>query len=238
MSLVDDVRRPLDPRMLRRIAYGLAVVGVALGAMAALNDDPVWTILALAAPAPALGLALTAPEHFEVRGRGRGTPGFNPVIGAGAFVLVVGALRQHLLGYEAIGVAALAGGVLGLALAALAPSRGKLESPLQFFVVLAIIGAVYAGGGAALADVRFDASPGQVFEVAVANKYVSHGRSTTYELVLPPWGPQRAGRSVSVPRSIYDAVEIGGPVCVTLRPGALWAPWFTVSPCRLLARPA
>jgi hypothetical protein len=215
---------------LRWVVYGLAAIGAGLGVLAAVNADPVWAALALIAPLPALGLALTAPELFQVKQRTRGRV-FNPLVGAGAFTLPIAALQHHLLSGDVQLIAALAGASAALAIAALAPGRTRLEAPIVFLALCALLGASYGDGAVALADVRFDASVGQVFPVTVNGKYVSRGRSTSYELELPPWGPQAMRRSVAVSRSTYDAVQIGDPVCVTLHPGALGAPWFAVGLC-------
>ncbi|MFT3765594.1 MAG: hypothetical protein QM820_08780 [Minicystis sp.] len=85
----------------------------------------------------------------------------------------------------------------------------------------------YPWGALAMANALLDRGAPQRFEVAVTDKYVTSGKSPTYNLKLAPWGPARGG-NVIVHRDLYRAVEIGDTVCVRLRAGALDVPWFRV----------
>jgi hypothetical protein len=72
-----------------------------------------------------------------------------------------------------------------------------------------------------------------MFTATVADKHVVRGRrSLSWHLVLAPWGPRTDATDVSVTRPLYDAVAVGGTVCVALRPGVLAIPWYRVAACR------
>ena len=231
MSVVDDARPAVEPAQLRRIVYGLSALGVPLGVLAMIGRDPFSAALAIAAPLPALGLALTAPAAFEERRRG-GSRGFNPLIGGGVFGLTLAAAQSHLMTVELPIFAAAIGVAAAVTFATVAPGRERLESPIQFFAVLAVLGGIYGATAAALADVRFDASPGAVFATEVRGSHISNGKSTHYYLDLAPWGPGRTTSSVVVSRDAFEAARVGDPMCVTLHPGALGDPWVTFAGCQ------
>jgi hypothetical protein len=65
----------------------------------------------------------------------------------------------------------------------------------------------------------------------VIGKTVSHARSVHYQLELPAWGPRTTQNSVEVPYRVFVAIRTGDPVCISLHPGALGAPWFKLGLC-------
>ena len=70
-----------------------------------------------------------------------------------------------------------------------------------------------------------------IYLTTVTRKYVSTGKSSSYHLVLAPWGPMQRGDNVTVTRTFYNARTVGGPVCIALRAGALSIPWYSVRSC-------
>ena len=91
----------------------------------------------------------------------------------------------------------------------------------------------YAYGLAVEADALLDGSPSAVFQVNVLNKWVSNGRFViSWHIQLGPCGPRQDVSDVSVLYSLYKSIQIGGRVCVNLRPGALGIPWYYLKTCR------
>lgn len=99
-------------------------------------------------------------------------------------------------------------------------------------VLLFLFFIAYGYGVTMQANASFDRGRPQVYEPQIAKKYVSSGKSTTYHLLLTPWGPHETYDNVTVSRSFYNAQRVGNPVCVVLRPGALSIPWYVVRSCR------
>jgi len=100
-------------------------------------------------------------------------------------------------------------------------------------MALTLIGcaAAYGYGATAMVDIQFDTSAGTVFAAPVLGKYAYHGRSSSYHLNLPPWGPRAQPDSVEVSSGTYDALNVGDQVCVTLHPGALNLAWYRAAVC-------
>lgn len=230
MSTVEDAKASVDPRLIRWGGYGLTVVGAIAalvgGVMPGMLSCAAALILALAP----IGIAAAWPQLFEVTSRGQ--RGLNPLVGLPAVFLLIGSLTSNLLDERPAWIAAfVVGAALGLAIW-LAAQQANLSSPIWAIIVVAIIGGVYGYGAFALADARFDPSPGTSYPVAVTSKYTSQSRSSTdYHLQLPAWGPRKAPSEVTVTDTIYNALQPGDPVCMILHPGALGDAWYDVSLC-------
>ncbi|WP_437528475.1 hypothetical protein WME79_45475 [Sorangium sp. So ce726] len=105
--------------------------------------------------------------------------------------------------------------------------RRRWFAPLGVLLVLA----GYAWGALQMANALLDRSEPEEFRVAVLGKSFYSGKGLKYRLELSPWGPDPGG-AVTVDRDLYNAVEVGGSVCVKLQPGALGVRWFRVGPCQ------
>jgi len=90
----------------------------------------------------------------------------------------------------------------------------------------------YGYGAGMEANSLLDRSPATVYLTTVTAKRISSGsKSTSYYLRLNAWGQQHRGE-VMVPRSTYQSVIVGDPICVVQRAGALDIPWYAVHSCR------
>ncbi|HEX4068262.1 MAG TPA: hypothetical protein VHZ09_19740 [Acidobacteriaceae bacterium] len=126
-------------------------------------------------------------------------------------------------------VAAVAGAALAVGTAIADP--GLWRVPGAAFGAVFLCG-IWGFGAGLSADALMDLSPATVYTVTVVGHHVSHGRSTTYSLLLAPWGPGNRSGSVSVPWRLYDSVAVGDSVCLPWRPGALGVAWYRVQLCR------
>ncbi|HEY0794989.1 MAG TPA: hypothetical protein VGD64_04340 [Acidisarcina sp.] len=100
---------------------------------------------------------------------------------------------------------------------------------MLFPVVL--FGAMYSYGVAVAADILPDRAQSANYSVPVIGRHISHGRTTTYYLVLAPWGPISSPNDLSVGSRVYGLFGDGGRICLTLHPGAVHVPWYHSSPC-------
>lgn len=230
MSIVESAGR-VDPRLLKWGGYGLAALGATAVGWAAFAPGQTPALAAIVAPLASFAAPLASPALFEVKSRRSGRRGFNPLVVTPAVCLFILAVMADLTQFTGPLLAAALGAAAGASAGWIAGTRPGVAGPIQLTIALAVAGGLYGYGAFALANVRFDASPGRVLQVVVSGKHVSRGKSTSYLLELPPWGPRPSPSSVSVRRSLYDAAQPGEPVCIALHPGALQVPWYTVALC-------
>jgi hypothetical protein len=231
MSIVENIGAAAPPGWLRWVVYPLSAAGLGLGIFVSVTGDPVAAAVLLVSPLAAVGLAASAPALFEIRQRGGGR-GFSPLVGGGVLGAIIGALGPHVIGslpMQLIGAGV--GGVVGLGVAFATPGRPSLAGPIQYVAMLAVLGLAYCAAAVTVVDVRFDPGQTKLYQTTLTNKYESHGKSTSYYLQVPAWGPQTMQTNVGVPSRLYGAVQPGDPICMTLHPGALGAPWYTVAQC-------
>lgn len=95
---------------------------------------------------------------------------------------------------------------------------------------------LYLGCGGALvllalgtvANGAFDHSPTQTVSTTVAKKQISAGRrSKSYILVADSWRPGKDEESLTVSRSLYQTVKVGGSIVVDVHRGALGMAWYS-----------
>jgi hypothetical protein len=126
----------------------------------------------------------------------------------------------------AIGIGALL--TFAAALADESLRKQKWMIPLLFLISLG-----YGYGTAMETNAIFDHSPTTVFASKIQRKYVSSSaKSTSYHLVIAPWGPRDSQDNIMVSRAFYNAQQVGDPVCIALRPGALGIQWYVVGSCQ------
>lgn len=104
------------------------------------------------------------------------------------------------------------------------------EKPAGVLLMLLVLSA-YGYGASALGNALLDRSPITSYSTQVSGKRVTSGRQRTPQLRLAPWGPQKIDSEVSVPWDLYRSVNIGEPICVLVRSGALGVSWYRVAKC-------
>jgi hypothetical protein len=230
----------LGPGPIKWTGYGLSFAGLLVGfAIMAVGDGGAspdlrvtLSVLLLSGPLVTLALMLASPEIFESRTR-RGRRSTNatililPVVG----MLIANLYRSQIDPFRPVvpGLVA-AAAVLPLAWWARRRKPG-LATPNMFMICVVACAAVYGYGATALADIQLDESAGAITPVEVTGKHEHHGRSTSYYVETEAWGPHKAGDSIEVPTSTYDAVEVGGKICIYVHPGTLGLPWFMTDVC-------
>jgi hypothetical protein len=71
-------------------------------------------------------------------------------------------------------------------------------------------------------------APYERYTALLENKYVLHGRNTSYYFTLGAWGPWKIAEDVAVSPEEYDSRSIGDTISVTMREGAFGIPNFWV----------
>ena len=213
--------------------YGLAAVACALAFYDLYQPSVIVAAVLLALPLAVMALLLQSPASFEVySSRWRSSTRTVNLILAVPF----GCLLLPNIFHAQVDPLwpAIPAAVTGLAMLATAwtlKARKQLESPNTFVVIVGLCGALYGYGAAALADIQFDTSAGQVVPLQIMDQSKSCGRSCSYHLELPASGVRAQAGWVGVSSRLYYRVRVGDTVCVVNHPGALTLPWYTVGLC-------
>ncbi|MEM9327727.1 MAG: hypothetical protein AAGA85_18810 [Bacteroidota bacterium] len=88
---------------------------------------------------------------------------------------------------------------------------------------------VYAYGGVLNYNCFYDQSETETYMPEVLAKRERSGRGTSYYLELAPWGPRTERKEVKASRELYQALEVGDQVKISMRQGKMDIPWFEVS---------
>jgi hypothetical protein len=230
VSIVEEGGPAFEPRLIKWAGYALVIAGVAAGVAALLVATELMAAIAIGLAAASIAIVLRAPELFEVAGRRR-SRGLNPLFVGPAAAVFLGGVENHFIGVGPLGVAALIGAAAAGAVGAARMSRPGVSGRVQLVSLLALIGGLFVYGSGGLIDVRFDVSPAQPIRTTISAMYISHGKSTSYHLTLPPWGPLTEPNSVAISSSLYNQLSPGDPVCINLHRGALQVAWFVVDAC-------
>jgi len=214
-------------------AVNAIVLGAALWAW--FYPRPYLLVIAAVALLPLVVIFEFVRSHglYDLEGRrNEARPSVAAALLLPAPILAIRALFDlHLLRWQSVIPASVVAAVVLVVIVA-RTSANKRRISVPALVVFAFFFATYAGCVIADADVLLDPSSPVPYHAEVLSKSISHGRSTTYSLVLGPWGPRQTPEDVDVDRSVYDEAAAGDSVCVLLYPGRLKVPWFTVFPCR------
>jgi hypothetical protein len=215
------------------IARAAAFVAVATAAWGMLYPRPYEAVIValFALPLATAALLLGGRGRYSVAGeRNEVRPSLLAPLFVPGMVLLLRALADvHAVDWRLPLFWAALGAVPLTALVVIGdPTLGRRWfGPLIVFLLLS----AHPWGTVQMANAHLDRSEPERFRVAVLDKHVTSGnRGTTLELRLAAWGPVPADL-VLVSREVYRAVEVGGTVCVALRPGALGVRWFLVQVC-------
>jgi hypothetical protein len=91
---------------------------------------------------------------------------------------------------------------------------------------------MYGYGASLEANSLLDRSASQTFSPSVVSRFTTHGKRTEHYVTVEPWGPYTDREKIEVSQDVYDSAEVGHSVCIELRAGALWVPWYTVDTCK------
>lgn len=225
----------------RQIGIVAALVNVAVAAAFILGPPDyrlsALTVLALVPVAAAFTLYRQPLLYGVLKARGDPRVDVSPLLLISGFALFFRASRVNF-----VSIGLLLPFVAFAALAMLAlfyPGARKNPRLGATLTGLFVLSAFYGWGVAASADVAADRSMPQTYSAQILGGHVSRGsRSTTYYLVLEPWGPYFADTmQMKVSPSAYHAAHRGDLVCLALHQGALHAPWYEIVPCPSPANP-
>jgi hypothetical protein len=96
------------------------------------------------------------------------------------------------------------------------------------YLLILLIAGLYSYNIVVFSNCYYDRVRPERYRVQVLSKTLSRGKSTSYHLHLSSWGIYGEGRSVSVARTFYNAVDVNDSVSVYLKPGKWNIPWYRV----------
>lgn len=144
-----------------------------------------------------------------------------------SFGLALRALSAHVLDHlPLVGYGVAVTLALAVVLALIVPRRDRRHA-LPFAVLLL----AYGWGLAVHVNVLLDSSEPERARVEVVDRWISSGRGGGPDLRLAGSEVTEPDTTVRVSRALYDAVEVGGSVCVARHEGALGARWLSVGQC-------
>ncbi len=230
-ATADERRARLDAG--KKLANTFTYLTYAIAAWVYLYPQPYAAAVSALALLPILAMVIVARSDGLYRihkQRNDAHPTFIVPVFLPALVLAIRAVSDiHLLdwtlaGEWAAGLAVVLTGFLAL-------SDRQIAGRPSYCALYGLLMCAYGYGGIVLANALLDHGSGQHYESAVLAKSITRGRHTSYHLRLAPWGPREQARSVDVPSSTYREFEVGDPVCIGLRSGAVGIAWFTISRC-------
>ncbi|WP_295792754.1 hypothetical protein [Mucilaginibacter sp.] len=92
------------------------------------------------------------------------------------------------------------------------------------FALLIAVG--YGWGGTLQVNCGFDNASPQVYKATVLTHHISHGKTTSYHILLSEWGQHNQTESVTVSQSFYENAPLNSQVNVNLKKGVLNIPWY------------
>ncbi|MDB5136268.1 MAG: hypothetical protein JWP37_2871 [Mucilaginibacter sp.] len=139
-----------------------------------------------------------------------------------------GAVDTKVLSYDNVWAPSLAigfGMIIALYFAGIKKSN---ESIVGQIIIAVVIAAAYGFGSTMQINSVFDQSKPQVFNAMVTNRHITHGKSTTYHLILSEWGQHHESDNISVSEAFYYQVQVGSQLKIDLKKGTLNIPWYYV----------
>lgn len=217
----------------RKIATALIVVTISVAAWALLYPHPyelaVGSLVAL--PWVALFIAWRSNGLYRVdQKKNDAHPSVGIPFMMPGFILMLIVIRDmHVLGVQNAVLATICMDVLlCIGAAAVDPT---LRTRFGMMLLIVALSAAYGFGASMALNAVLDRSATEVYRTKVIAQSISRGKSTTYYLLLEPWGSRNEPDRVSVGARLYRSITPGKSVCIAARHGALNIAWYTVGAC-------
>jgi len=110
-------------------------------------------------------------------------------------------------------------------------SVSQNQSRIGTLIGLIIFAGMYSYGLVIAADTLTDNFAPTTYSTQVTGKHTTRGKSTTYYLVLAPWGPVETTKEISVSSATYRDTQRGDTICLDLHPGRIHFPWYQIVDC-------
>ncbi|MFD2870886.1 hypothetical protein ACFS5N_00310 [Mucilaginibacter ximonensis] len=100
-------------------------------------------------------------------------------------------------------------------------------------IPFALLFFAYAFASVRIINCAFDTSTGRRYQPIILNRDISkrwgeYGESNDYNLVLSAWGPDKKTGEIQVSQKLYEKTRVGDRLNITVKPGLLDIPWYTI----------
>lgn len=217
----------------RQIAVGYNITGAVLGVAGFfMVEKPV--VLALLVIYPLLAIVVMKVSRGLIKFVSSKKKSVYPSVLIGFYLpalvlFITSIVKYDIFNYQAvwpIAIGVSVAVVILLGLTGINKSASSVNGQVVFMIVLSCL---YGYGSTVGVNCSFDESKPQVYNATVIDHHLQKGKSTTYYLMLSPWGPRHEPAEVTVGRSLYQQVAVGQTVDVNYRKGFLNIPWYSVS---------
>lgn len=230
----DEEERAVKLARARKVATTLSTIGTGLMLWGFIYPHPYELVVVLLLLYPFVVLFCYRSYRGQLR-LNVGDKSAYPSIGAAFLPVTVLFLRAlidfEIWEYKVLFISAAAIALLAVVLITADPRKVYKSEPglTALLIAIAMAGALYGYGASVYANCYLDKAPGQTYATEVLDKRISNGKHTTYYIKIAPWGPQEKEDEISVDSGFYEGVPVGTQIHITLKPGALGAPWYMVT---------
>lgn len=212
------------------------MAGFVLALYGFLSPYPLTLIMVLLASTPWIALAVSRASGGKISAvdEPKGHYGLSGFLLFPPLVMMLNDLRFFPLisGWRLIAFGAAFGIALGVIFMALKPPTPRGPKTSKWLIASGWIAAIaYGGSVLTAANGLLPQEPPAKYEVRVLGKHVSSGKSHSYYLRLPPFGPVRDAADWDVGSYMYKRLNVGDRACMYVYPGALHEPWYRVELC-------
>ncbi len=221
----------------RQVSWGLNILGIVVGVWLFIQPQPYAYAVAvgLAVPLLAAGALFLFPKLLRVEPR-KNSPQTSLLLALllpGLGLVVSAAATSKPLAYSAVwplagGVAVVFGLLLLIGSQPSLIEVGSARRGGEGWLLLLICAALYGFGATLTSNAAFDTHAPILYRAQILSKHTTTGKSTSYHLLLNPWGPRIAPENVTVGREYYQRKQPGDTVTIATQPGRLGIPWFRV----------
>ncbi len=218
----------------QRVATVFTIAATGLAAWSLFPSFPAGQLVAVlvAMPLLALVLALRFPARFRI-GLGVGYAAAN--LGTGCAVASGALLARTLSDINLVSWLPLTAFAIAVAIIFLIVAA-RFEPQLRRRGWRLLLAAVFVGaygfGALGQFNTALDRSAPALLRSRVLARHLGHSRIATHQITLEPWGPLARPNDAHVPQALYDRLQAGDTVCLSLHDGAFRMAWFTVAACR------
>jgi len=203
--------------------YGFGGLGLFFFTVYAHISNPILAIITLLYPFA--GVVIMGTSKGIIRLFAKKNSAY-PAIFMGLFLSSMAALLQsvmnsEILSYDNLWLPVIVFAVICFAVLyylSVKKANATVGSQIIFIILTS---AILAFGGSLSMNCTLDQSSPQIYAATVLDAHVSHGKSTTYHIVIGQWGQHQKEENITVPSSFYYQVQVGGQVNVNLKKGLL-----------------
>jgi hypothetical protein len=113
---------------------------------------------------------------------------------------------------------------------ATAPGEEKKLSYLLYVAQLLFLSLLYGYVATKELDVVFDRSPEVIYQSRIIGREGFRAYGSPHSLPIEPWGPVQTNAYATIPH-FQRKPNLGEPICMALRKGALGVPWYVAEQC-------